>query len=227
MATEVAVEVQPSSVLHADGDVLVLCSDGLSDLVGALEISRAVTASPPALAAQQLIDLANSRGGFDNVTVAIVRARATALASLDGATRVALGATETMPAFHTPSTRPEAPEDVRVRGPSVAPPSNQPLLPHAPPPSHPHRVARRVARRASPAVLVGLVLALVGVAAVVAVVTLEVVPHGQRNPVPGLSLSIVLPAATLVPAGPAVDEDVDAGVDAAPRGHRFRNPKRK
>src|SRR5262249_12813470 len=52
-------------------DVIVLGSDGLHGLVGSSEISRIASAAAPEDAVRQLIELANSRGGTDNITVAI------------------------------------------------------------------------------------------------------------------------------------------------------------
>ena len=56
------------------GDVLLLCSDGLSNLVTDDEL-RATVAGGQSLeqAAQGLVDVANSRGGDDNITVVLVR----------------------------------------------------------------------------------------------------------------------------------------------------------
>jgi PPM family protein phosphatase len=53
---------------------LLLCSDGLSDLVPAAEIQRAVQrhAGDPDAAIRDLIDAANRAGGKDNVTVVVV-----------------------------------------------------------------------------------------------------------------------------------------------------------
>jgi protein phosphatase len=63
-------------------DVLVLCSDGLSGLVKPEQIARAVTeAANPELAAERLVDLANSSGGPDNITVVIARFDGTVLES--------------------------------------------------------------------------------------------------------------------------------------------------
>lgn len=60
------------------GDVLMLCSDGLTNLVTDEEIREALVAgSPLEAAAEQLIDLANSRGGDDNITIVAVRALTT------------------------------------------------------------------------------------------------------------------------------------------------------
>lgn len=52
------------------GDILILCTDGLTNLVTAAEVARA--ARDPAdfgSLAQRLVDLANGRGGYDNITV--------------------------------------------------------------------------------------------------------------------------------------------------------------
>jgi len=56
------------------GDVLVLCSDGLSGQVKKDEIAKVVTESHDLSAAcDKLIALANERGGPDNITVVIAR----------------------------------------------------------------------------------------------------------------------------------------------------------
>jgi len=54
-------------------DVLLLCSDGLTDLVWNDEILETVRTRPTLKeAARGLVDLANSRGGHDNITVVLV-----------------------------------------------------------------------------------------------------------------------------------------------------------
>ena len=50
-------------------DLVVLCSDGLTDLVGDQEILAAFTEKKPKAAIAGLIQLANSRGGHDNITI--------------------------------------------------------------------------------------------------------------------------------------------------------------
>ncbi len=54
-------------------DRLVLCSDGLTRYAAPDEIARVAAAAPPARAARALVDLANARGGEDNVTVIVYR----------------------------------------------------------------------------------------------------------------------------------------------------------
>lgn len=61
------IEAQP-------GDVILLCSDGLSGVVDEEDIARILDAEPCVdAAAQRLVDRANAAGGPDNVTVVIVR----------------------------------------------------------------------------------------------------------------------------------------------------------
>ena len=57
------------------GDVWVLCSDGLTGHVQENEILFIVGQQPPSEAARQLIELANARGGRDNITVFIIAVR--------------------------------------------------------------------------------------------------------------------------------------------------------
>jgi protein phosphatase len=56
-----------------NGDIYVLCSDGLSGQVSDAEIGAVASALPPTEACRFLIDLANLRGGPDNITVIIAR----------------------------------------------------------------------------------------------------------------------------------------------------------
>lgn len=53
------------------GDSLVLCSDGLSTLIDEAEIGHVVRSAAAAKAVHKLIDLANRRGGYDNISVVI------------------------------------------------------------------------------------------------------------------------------------------------------------
>lgn len=59
------------------GDIYVLCSDGLTDMVEDEDIAATlrVMRDNPALAARQLIRMANERGGDDNISVALVKVR--------------------------------------------------------------------------------------------------------------------------------------------------------
>jgi serine/threonine protein phosphatase PrpC len=69
------------------GDRLLLCSDGLSDVVEPAQIRKVLLRIPSAQrAARELIGVANEQGGPDNITVIVVDAvdEATALAAEDG-----------------------------------------------------------------------------------------------------------------------------------------------
>jgi serine/threonine protein phosphatase PrpC len=57
------------------GDMLLLCSDGLTDLVTSADITAIITKEGLSLkdSAKQLIDAANAKGGRDNITVVLVK----------------------------------------------------------------------------------------------------------------------------------------------------------
>jgi PPM family protein phosphatase len=55
------------------GDVFVLCSDGLSDLVDDATIGGIVSTQPPDQACQRLVDAALAAGGHDNVSIGVFR----------------------------------------------------------------------------------------------------------------------------------------------------------
>lgn len=54
------------------GDTVLLCSDGLSDLVEAVELADVITHKAPTQAVQELINMARERGGHDNITVVLL-----------------------------------------------------------------------------------------------------------------------------------------------------------
>jgi len=56
-----------------DGDHIVLCSDGLTRYVSPEEIERTVSTLPPQRAVKALIEMANERGGSDNISVIVLR----------------------------------------------------------------------------------------------------------------------------------------------------------
>lgn len=58
----------------AVGDTFLLCSDGLSGQMNDREIGQVLTVFPPDIAVETLINLANLRGGPDNITAIVVQA---------------------------------------------------------------------------------------------------------------------------------------------------------
>jgi PPM family protein phosphatase len=69
---EPAVDV--ADVDAEDGDVLLVCSDGLSNVVPPSAMATIVSAAPSLDAAcTALIEAANAAGGPDNITVALLK----------------------------------------------------------------------------------------------------------------------------------------------------------
>jgi protein phosphatase len=103
------------------GDILILCSDGLSGVVKREEFSEiaAETADLPSLCSA-LIDLANERGGPDNVTVVTARFEGDGLPEPDSADGVGYEV------FHVPDEEMSEPPPVREHSPPA------PLPPAAP-----------------------------------------------------------------------------------------------
>ncbi len=75
-AADVEPEVHDYDV--QDGDLLLLCSDGLTEMVTEYEIDGLIAACLPDVAetARRLVDMANEAGGRDNVSVIVVRVMA-------------------------------------------------------------------------------------------------------------------------------------------------------
>lgn len=71
MGNQPEVKVALAKLDLRDRDCLVLCSDGLTGLIDDEEIMSIVVGASPELACSELIDLANQRGGKDNITVVV------------------------------------------------------------------------------------------------------------------------------------------------------------
>ncbi len=75
LGTQEEVEVDADEHLLLDGDVLLLCSDGLTRMVTDPEVASTLLTHPDAqAAAERLVALSNEYGGEDNVTVVVLRA---------------------------------------------------------------------------------------------------------------------------------------------------------
>ena len=90
------------------GDALVICSDGLHGLVTDYEIGMIAGEQAPADACASLIDLANERGGPDNITAIVARVEGAAPAAADGA-REAEPVKAAAPAPAAPAAEPREP----------------------------------------------------------------------------------------------------------------------
>lgn len=153
---DIDVELAPAPYAYVTGDVFVLCSDGLSDLVEPKDLVEIAGSQPPPQAAGALVDLANARGGHDNVTVVVVRARTSASAQGPGAGGVAPTVVQT--SFGTPAMAFEP----------------APVLPRAPAPSRPPR-----ARSSKLPLAAGLILAGIAIAAAVVALAVGLRSHGR------------------------------------------------
>ena len=65
-------EVQEEPLELRPGDSLILCTDGLYDGVTDVEVAQTVGGRTAKDGAQALVDLANERGGHDNITVTVL-----------------------------------------------------------------------------------------------------------------------------------------------------------
>ncbi|MFH0726305.1 MAG: protein phosphatase 2C domain-containing protein [Pseudomonadota bacterium] len=73
VGTHETVLADACEIQRCSGDILVICSDGLSNTVTPDEICRRVREEAPAAACRQLVELANQRGGEDNITVIVIK----------------------------------------------------------------------------------------------------------------------------------------------------------
>ena len=66
--------IRPHVAAHAvePGDCIMLCTDGLTNMVSGDDIANILEAASPRIACNQLIEAANEAGGTDNVTVVVM-----------------------------------------------------------------------------------------------------------------------------------------------------------
>ncbi|WP_027800952.1 PP2C family protein-serine/threonine phosphatase [Paraburkholderia dilworthii] len=67
-------ELDDDAIEVADGDIFLLCSDGLSNEIGEEDMLSVLTTAAHSSAPDQLVSLALERGGRDNITAVVVRA---------------------------------------------------------------------------------------------------------------------------------------------------------
>jgi PPM family protein phosphatase len=73
VGTESAIDADVFSVSAEPGDLFLLCSDGLTDMLGADDIAATILGADrnPAAAGEALVAAANAEGGEDNITVVL------------------------------------------------------------------------------------------------------------------------------------------------------------
>lgn len=103
LGSEKAPQIDLYDISLQPGEVIVLCSDGLTRHVSDEEIANAVGQMSADQATESLIELANSRGGEDNISVAILGFGERPVALLSGALsapRMASGPDASVDAAH-------------------------------------------------------------------------------------------------------------------------------
>ena len=151
LGPEPEVEVDTWSYSAKAGDVLLLCSDGLTSMVSEERVAEILaTADSLDHAADQLIAEANEAGGRDNITVVLFRVEDVGGEATDDETTVMTGAqarathrgTSPATSVESPVAVASAPSAQTVRAPLAR---TQGRPPTAPPPRRPRRFAKPVA----------------------------------------------------------------------------------
>lgn len=158
---EPAVEVDTLTVPARDGDLYLVCSDGLTTMVAEDEIGTVLrTSTDLGAAGRELIARANAAGGRDNITVVLFRLEEVGGPAPAGATEEhqATTVSEAIPAV-TPASAPEPPTREEAAGAAAPTGAASRVEPRAPRPAAEGGDRRR--RRLGPGLLVGLVLWLV------------------------------------------------------------------
>ena len=68
-----SVRVDSMTIEVKEGDLLLICSDGVHSLIGNDELVRLLARGDPQSSTREIVDLANARGGNDNITVVVSR----------------------------------------------------------------------------------------------------------------------------------------------------------
>ncbi|MSW96609.1 MAG: Stp1/IreP family PP2C-type Ser/Thr phosphatase, partial [Actinobacteria bacterium] len=117
LGPELDVEPDGQTLRGRAGDLYVLCSDGLTSMIGDPKLAEILTSAPSLRdATVQLVDAANAAGGRDNISVVLLRLEEVESPAADGADGVTI--------VGAPAVRPQEPApDVPVerRAPTRAP----------------------------------------------------------------------------------------------------------
>lgn len=71
--TELIVEPYFAKGLYNDGDIYLICSDGLTDMVTTDEIAAELSSKPIEAACTELLEKAFANGGHDNITIILCK----------------------------------------------------------------------------------------------------------------------------------------------------------
>jgi PPM family protein phosphatase len=174
LGPEASVEVDTWTYAVKDGDIVLLCSDGLTSMVPEEKIAEVLgSSSSLSDAAARLIREANAAGGRDNITVVLTRLEdVDGDSGIDAPTIVGSPVGEPLPAAHSadasppePGAAPE-PETMHVQAVAAPPAPATPLKPYRPSrrakPGEPERRPRRFSRAAPALIATLIVLGLIG-----------------------------------------------------------------
>jgi protein phosphatase len=126
LGQEPIVEVDTFSYPVKAGDVLMLCSDGLTDMLTERQVAELLVSAPNLDAAgQALIDAANQAGGRDNITVVLFRVEDVAEGAVEAGDTLALSASEAA-AAGLGASRTEGPRGTPVPAPAPRSPYVEP-----------------------------------------------------------------------------------------------------
>ena len=143
-----------------EGDILILCSDGLHGYIDDQTMSQIVLTMDTAAAAQKLIALANEAGGPDNITVSIIHVNEIPEAPQEMLEKLQLLSDQPRPTRPVPIVATSLPRAAPPSKPSLTPP--EPLIETDPLPEIAAHVPTSSARRSlAVALRLGAVAALV------------------------------------------------------------------
>jgi serine/threonine protein phosphatase PrpC len=202
LGPEGAVEVDTRSYSARDGDVYLLCSDGLTTMVAEDRLAELLAAHESLRdKGEALITAANEAGGRDNITVVLLRLEeldASAAPLTEEAPAVQPASVSPAPAAAGPAAAPadttaatasaaSAPPDTTVATASAAsaPPADRPVVvrrPRRPSPNGKGSARRRLRlRRAATLAVVAAILAVIGAGAYVALQSVYFIGTNDRG----------------------------------------------
>ncbi|HEX4930537.1 MAG TPA: Stp1/IreP family PP2C-type Ser/Thr phosphatase [Gaiellaceae bacterium] len=165
LGTEPDVDVDTFTIEAEPGDIYLICSDGLTDMVSPRDVQALLVANAGDLdaAAQALVDAANAGGGEDNITVVLFRMVGREAAETVERPAVALPDAEPEPEVDDEDTLsgldPVPAVDTAVIPPAAVAEHFEPVEPHPAP-------AQKPRRRLAPLIALGLLVAAVAVLAI-------------------------------------------------------------
>lgn len=73
LGTSIDIEVNIQTIEYKSGDILIICSDGLSNMVKENSMLGIIESEDVSVACEKLIELAKENGGSDNITLIIIK----------------------------------------------------------------------------------------------------------------------------------------------------------